>query len=199
MISTVLWLLNNFIIFEEWCKCTGVSDPNPHPDPDPYHPYVFGTLGSASGSVSQRYGSPCLSTNAFYFMISVEERRKRVGDAWIKAPPGNVWEALTRVFIISLFNWNLTPSSQCFEQQQQEFFSSRQITPQNCQLLQNPRHKESLASEEQGQMCIKNKIVSFCYLQQKLTVEYDVRKKMCNRKKKMWNRARKRCIVHCIT
>ncbi len=43
-----------FFIFEEWCKCTTVPDSDPHPYP--YDLYVFGPPGSASGSVSQRYG-----------------------------------------------------------------------------------------------------------------------------------------------
>ncbi len=38
----------DFLFFEDWCKCTCVPDPDQH---------VFGHLGSASGSVSQRYGS----------------------------------------------------------------------------------------------------------------------------------------------
>jgi hypothetical protein len=38
-----------------------VADPDPHPDPDPYGPYVFGPPGSASGSVSHKYGSGSVS------------------------------------------------------------------------------------------------------------------------------------------
>ncbi len=46
---TSLWLF----IFEELCKC--ISVPNPHPNLEDL--YVFGPPGSASRSVSQRYGS----------------------------------------------------------------------------------------------------------------------------------------------
>ncbi len=40
---TSSWLF----IFEEWCKCTSLPDPDPHLDP-----YVFGSLGYAYGSVT---------------------------------------------------------------------------------------------------------------------------------------------------
>ncbi len=69
-------------------------------------------------------------------------------------------------------------------------FSSLQITPHNCQLLQNPRHRASLASEEQAKCAKKqNRFILFEELifSKKITVEYDVLpiKKMCNRKNKM--------------
>ncbi len=45
---TSLWLF----IFEEWCKYTSVTDPDP---------YVFVPPGSASGSVPKCHGSPTLN------------------------------------------------------------------------------------------------------------------------------------------
>jgi hypothetical protein len=41
----------------------GPSVADPDPSPDPKNPYVFGPSGSASGSISQRYGS---ESGSFY-------------------------------------------------------------------------------------------------------------------------------------
>jgi hypothetical protein len=43
--------------------CTSVADPDPNPDPDPLDPRVFGSPGSGSESISQRYGS---GSGSFY-------------------------------------------------------------------------------------------------------------------------------------
>ncbi len=50
--------------FDHFNPSLQCSDPNL--DPDPYDPYVFGSLGSAFGSVSHKYGSGCGSGSVFY-------------------------------------------------------------------------------------------------------------------------------------
>jgi hypothetical protein len=53
-----------------------VPDPDPHLDLDPLDPYVFGPLGSASGSVSHKYGS---GSGSFPFLIKVLSGPKNNG------------------------------------------------------------------------------------------------------------------------
>jgi hypothetical protein len=47
-----------------------VPDQDPHPDPDPYDPCVFGSPGSASGSVSHKHGS---GSESFPFLFERTE------------------------------------------------------------------------------------------------------------------------------
>jgi hypothetical protein len=56
LISTVLWLLFDFLFLKNDENVPRTSDP------DPEDPYVFGPPGSSSGSVSQRYGSGSVPT-----------------------------------------------------------------------------------------------------------------------------------------
>jgi hypothetical protein len=62
---TSLW----FFVYEEWRKCTSVPDPDPNP-------YVFGLPGSASWSVSQRYGSENPHPNPYQNLTDPQHCRK---------------------------------------------------------------------------------------------------------------------------